>query len=152
MTPRDLEEEVLNRLNELESVNGSDAAAQPATTGEDELPRLYFGSVDEFVRGMVVPVFRRRVGDRSPFRWAADWWRYPEATLRLEGMWRAWENLRLDPATGMSVWIRDHADYHMNILLSDYGPFGRSTDTSELGEPLPYQAPPPGMFPDVRDQ
>lgn len=118
---------------------------------EEELPRLYFGSVDEFVREMIVPVFKRRVGDRSPFRWAADWWRYPEALLRLESLWRAWENLRLDPATGMSVWLRDHADYHLNVLMSDYGPFGKSMDSSELGDPLPYTAPPPGMFPDVRD-
>ncbi|WP_216666160.1 DUF4913 domain-containing protein [Actinomyces faecalis] len=26
---------------------------------------------------------------------------------------RSWEHPRQDPATGMSVWLRDHADHHM---------------------------------------
>jgi hypothetical protein len=109
-------------------------------------PELYFEDLDEFVREMIVPVFRRRVGDRSQFHWAADWWRYPEAVIRLEALWRSWEHLRLDPATGMSVWLRDHADYHLGVLFSDYGPFTKSRDTSEHGQPLPCEPAPPGLF------
>ena len=26
-------------------------------------------------------------------------------------MWRSWEHARMDPANGMSTWLRDHADY-----------------------------------------
>lgn len=122
---------------------------EPADT-EPEAAELYFGSVDEFVREMIVPVFRRRVGDRSPYRWAADWWRYPEAVIRLEALWRAWESLRQDPATGMSVWLRDHADHHLMILLSEQGPFAKSQDSNEHGAPLPYEDPPEGLFSDVR--
>lgn len=43
-----------------------------------------------------------------------------------------------------------HADYHLSVLFSAEGPFGRSTDESATGEPLPYEPPPPGLFPDAR--
>lgn len=28
----------------------------------------------------------------------------------MEALWRAWEHLRLDGATGISVWFKDHAE------------------------------------------
>ncbi len=118
----------------------SDAAAQP----------LYYGSVDEFVREMIVPVFRRQVGERAPHRWRADWWRSAEGIIRLEALWRAWEHLRLDPATGISVWLRDHADHHLAVLMDPEGPWKLSTDASRADEPLPYFPPDEGLFPDVR--
>ena len=61
-------------------------------------------------------------------------------------MWRSWEHHRLDPATGISTWLRDHADYHLGILMSPNGPFANSRDTATLDKPLPYQAPPNGLF------
>jgi Domain of unknown function (DUF4913) len=67
----------------------------------------------------------------------------------LEALWRSWEHLRLDPATGISVWFRDHADHHMTILLSADGPFkGCSPDKgdSQRLDPLPLTEPPTGMF------
>lgn len=83
------------------------------------------------------------------------WWENGEAIVRLEALWRSWEYLRQDPSTGMSVWWRDHADYHLGVLLSPDGPFGEGADDPEnlnrRGDPLPYQAPPDGLFPDVRE-
>jgi hypothetical protein len=38
----------------------------------------------------------------------------------------------------------------MGILLSSVGPFSKTSGTTEPGDPLPYAAPPPGLFPDVR--
>ncbi|MBM3714197.1 MAG: DUF4913 domain-containing protein [Actinobacteria bacterium] len=122
----------------------------------DEEPELYFGSVDEFVRGFLLPNYKRRV-DGQRVLWAAEWWKYAEAVARLDALWRAWEYLRQDARTGMSVWFRDHAEHHMSILLSPDGPFvaaGEGKDqenTNEKGEPLPYIAPPDGLFPDVRE-
>ncbi|WP_129337489.1 DUF4913 domain-containing protein [Cellulomonas endophytica] len=110
-----------------------------------------YGSVDEFVREWLRYVYRRPVGHR--LRWAADWWNYDEAVNRLTVMWRSWEALRQDPGVGMSHWYRDHADYHMAILLSPDGPFAGSNGdqhTNNRGDPLPYTAPPDGMFPDER--
>jgi len=123
--------------------------------GDDrgEGPQLHFGSVDEFVREYLRYVYRRRIDGRSRC-WAGEWWKYDEAVIRLEALWRAWEHLRHDPATGMSVWWRDHADYHLPILMDPDGAFASATDgehnTSRKGDPLPYVAPPTGMFPDQR--
>lgn len=123
----------------------------------DEGPTLYYGSVDEFVREYLVKNYRRRVdGERAV--WAADWWNYPEATIRLDALWRAWEHLRLDPTTGMSVWFRDHAEHHMSVLLDPHGPFAAAgpgkdrvnTNDDQKGAELPYAEPPAGLFPDVR--
>lgn len=104
-------------------------------------------SADDFVREIIVPTFRRQVGDNAPYRWSARWWNNPEAVLRLSALWRAWEALRLDPGTGLSVWIRDHADYHLSVLFDPDGPFKRSDDRSTLDQPLPYEPTPPGLCP-----
>lgn len=130
--------------------------AVPAVDDGEAAPRLYYGSVDEFVREYLRNVYRRRVGGQQVSRkWAARWWQYDEAVIRLEALWRSWEHLRNDPATGMSVWWRDHADHHMAVLFDEAGPFAAAGDeeenTNRKGEPLPYIAPPPGMFPDVRE-
>ena len=63
---------------------------------------------------------------------------------------QAWEALRLELTFGMSVWWRDHADHHMRMLMSPEGPFATSRDRNSDGDPLPYTAPPAGMFTDVR--
>ena len=51
--------------------------------------------------------------------------------------------------------VRDHADHHLPMLMDPEGPFALATEGDEnlsrKGDPLPYVAPPPGMFPDVRD-
>lgn len=142
------------RLDELRERATAATLAElvPADASDDqpEPPALYYGSVDEFVRDFLVPVFSRQVGDRAARRWSAEWWRNAEAIVRLEALWRSWEHLRLDPATGMSVWLRDHADHHLGILWDPEGPFSRSEDKTRPGDPLPYTAPPEGLFPDVR--
>ena len=126
---------------------------EPPETDADEMqeaPALYFETVDEWVRCWLVPTWERRIAENASaegrFKWVAEWWRHPEAVVRLEALWRAWEHLRLDPTTGMSVWLRDHADHHLPLLMSKYGPFRKSKDENNDGEPLPYIAPPEGMF------
>jgi len=87
-------------------------------------------------------MYRRPLGGQG-VTWCPEWWRHAEAIARLEALWRAWEHLRLDPATGMSVWFRDHADHHMGVLLSADGPFkGCKPDKhGERLEPLPLTLP-----------
>ena len=87
----------------------------------EELPDPVFSRLQDFVDEYLLVIYRRTVsGHRT---WCAQWWRHPEAWVRLEALWRSWEYLRLDPGTGMSVWIRDHADQHMAVLMSPDGPF-----------------------------
>jgi hypothetical protein len=81
-------------------------------------------------------MYARRVGpSNASFRWAARWWEYSEALARIDALWRAWEHLRLNPATGPSMWWIVHADHHMPILLSPEGPFTRSQDRNDPGDP-----------------
>jgi hypothetical protein len=89
-------------------------------TGE-ELPDPVFGSLEPFVNDYLLVLYRRTASGHGR-TWCAQWWRHPEAWVRLDALWRSWEYLRLDPATGISVWLRDHADPHMNVLLSAEGP------------------------------
>lgn len=121
---------------DLDDDQPDDAAAESTT---------YYANVDEFFRNFLRPVYRRAINARTTF-WAADWWRHPEAVLRLDAMWRSWEQARLDPATGMATWLRDIADYHMAILMSAQGPFGTSQATCDPGDSLPYLPPHPELL------
>jgi len=61
------------------------------------------------------------------------------------------------PATrrdhGHELWWRDHADPHMRALMDSTGPFSRETEVkATVQEPLPYEPPPEGLFPDVREE
>lgn len=83
---------------------------------------LQFSNVIDFVDQVVRRTYRRKVEDSSTRSWCAQWWRHPEAVMRLEGMWLAWEQLRAAP-DGISVWMLHHADPHMAVLLAHDGPF-----------------------------
>jgi hypothetical protein len=92
-------------------------------------------------REFVCQTFRRPFGPGSPL-----WWESAEATIRLDVMWRSREALRLDAATGLSAWLKDHADYHLAVLMGTTGPFRLPEDTAKITEPLPYEPPPSGLF------
>ena len=53
--------------------------------------------------------------------WCPQWWRHAEAVSRFEALARAREHLLLDAATGMFVWLRDHADQYMSVLFDPEG-------------------------------
>ncbi|THG29288.1 DUF4913 domain-containing protein [Naasia lichenicola] len=122
-------------LDDWRDVEPTDQA-EAATAGQ-----MVFASVDDFVAERLRYMYARRVGPQNvaQHRWAADWWNYPEAVSRLEALWRSWEHLRLDGPLGMSTWWRDHADYHMAVLLSPEGPFAKSMDRNEGTESLPHR-------------
>lgn len=81
-----------------------------------------FATLEEWVEKWLLNVYRRSV-DGHAMTWCREWWRHPEAYLRLDALWRSWEYLRKQPATGMAVWLRDYCDPHMAVLLSESGPF-----------------------------
>ncbi|WP_345215523.1 TraM recognition domain-containing protein [Georgenia halophila] len=122
-----------------------------ADTADEDAPQLYYGSVDEFVREYLRCQYRRRI-DGQRRVWSAQWWKYGEAISRLDALWHAWEHHRLDPATGASIWWRDHADHHMPALMDPDGTFHGVKDTNNRYEPLPYAAPPEGLFPDEQER
>ena len=96
------------------------------------------------------PMYRRAL-DGTQRTWCPEWWRHAEAPSRLEALWRAWEHLRLDPATGMSVWFRDHADHHMAgcstaKARSNAARQPRATATASSNRYRCFE-PPAGLFP-----
>jgi hypothetical protein len=118
--------------------------------GEEKPPELVYGSAEEFLHEQLLPTYVRDVDGRS-FKWCIEWYFHPEAVSRVEALWRAWEHLRLDGATGISVWFKDHADHHMNVLLDSRGPFYKC-DMQKHRDPehLELKKAPSGWFPDVR--
>lgn len=112
------------KANVVQERNGSNEA-QPdpgeAAAAQEESPLVY-QSAEEFLHEHLLPLYNRIIDSRNG-KWCRQWFLHPEAVSRVEALWRAWEHLRLDPATGMSVWWRDHADPHMAVLLSQKGPF-----------------------------
>jgi hypothetical protein len=133
------------------SEDWGDELVEDVDEAANEPPELFYASVEEFVREQLAPMYRRVVDDGSQRTWCPEWWRHGEALSRLEALWRAWEHLRLDPATGMSVWFRDHADHHMAVLFDPEGPFKRCSVTKGHGErleALPLSEPPAELFSD----
>jgi hypothetical protein len=113
----------------------------PAT----QAPEATYPSLERFVSDYLLPLYRRAVSGQGT-TWCAEWWRHPEAWVRLDAIWRAWEYLRLDPATGISTWLRDHADPHMAVLLSSNGPLRGCKP--ELHSPRPLAPLPSTAIPD----
>ena len=118
----------------------------------DVPPPLQFHNCEEFLTNYVTAIYWRRVGTTgNDLRWSRRWWRYPEAIARVDPLWRAFENLRHDPGTGMAVWWRDYFDPTMRELMSLNGPFGNAPKdellTTETGEPWTLEPAPEGLFP-----
>ncbi|MGO9789744.1 MAG: DUF4913 domain-containing protein [Solirubrobacteraceae bacterium] len=136
----EIEEQHENRV----AVGGAGPALGARTLEAGVGGVVVFATLEEWVEKWLLPVYRRSV-DGHAMTWCREWWRHPEAYLRLDALWRAWEYLRKQPATGMAVWLRDYCDPHMAVLLSESGPFKGCEPTRhstyELA-PLPTFAPP----------
>ncbi|WP_211291291.1 DUF4913 domain-containing protein [Kineococcus xinjiangensis] len=126
------------------------AAAPAAPTGQQqEQPPLYYPHLEAWVRQYLAPMWRRHNLDGRNLTWCPMWWKHPEAQIRLDALWRAWEVLRQDAGLGMSVWLRDHAGPHMGVLMNPDGPFkGCTPDKGHQPKAvgLALEAPPLGLF------
>jgi hypothetical protein len=125
-------------------------ASAERSADEQKPPELVYGSTEEFLHEQLLPTYVHDVDGRAA-KWCIEWYFHPEALSRVEAMWRAWEHLRLDGATGISVWWKDHADHHMNVLLDPRYPFCKC-DMQKHRDPehLEPDRAPAGWFPDVR--
>ncbi|WP_232331698.1 DUF4913 domain-containing protein [Nocardia puris] len=125
-----------------------DAPVPPKPPPPDaEQDHIHTGAI-RFGVDYLIPVYRERITDAGT-RWCPEWWKHAEAVARLEAMRQSWEHFRSTGGPGMSVWLLDHADPHMNTLLDRYGPFRYChlhTGHQDRLRPLPVEAPPPEMF------
>ena len=128
------------------------AAPGPAALPEapEQPPELVYGSAEQFLHQRLLPAYNRRIDGKAGL-WCPQWFLHAEAVSRVTSLWRAWEHLRLEPATGMSIWWRDHADHHMGVLLSPEGAFHSCTPTQHYDpKPINCETAPEGWFPDER--
>ena len=119
--------------------NGHEWAAEPVL-------ECYHRSLGAFAAWLLA-VYRRST--RGPTRvFCPQWWKHPEAVARIDALWRAFEALRQDPGTGMSVFWRDHVDHHMTVLLDADGPFKGCQDghCDHPLAPLHQDRPPAELF------
>jgi hypothetical protein len=100
---------------------------------EDKSPPPMFNSLEEWVHGWLLPLYRRSL-DGPAVTFCREWWRHPEAYLRLDALWKSWEFMRRKPGTGMAVWMRDYCDYHMGALMREQGTFKGCTIESHNHE------------------
>jgi hypothetical protein len=96
--------------------------------------------------------YRRDIDDGRGRTWCPSWWAHAEAIEVLEGLWRAWEQLRLPEhaALGRATWWRDWCYPLLRELTAEDGTFQRCSITKgHAGDPLPplkLVDPPAGMF------
>lgn len=129
-------------ITDLEASSGA-GEAEPAQ--DDAQPM--FQTSEQFLLHQLLPLYIRIIDSRNN-TWCRQWFRHPEALSRVDALWRAWEHLRLDGKTGMSVWWKDHADPQMAVLLSRKGPFYEcDLNRHKEPDPMPCDLAPEGWFP-----
>ncbi|WP_436771935.1 DUF4913 domain-containing protein [Yinghuangia sp. YIM S09857] len=131
---------------------GTDAAAADAKPAERRSDRSdaerVFPSLEAFV-SYVAEMFPIDLS-RSVHAWCPDWWRHPEAVVRLSAMWNAFEQRSTeDPATGLERWYRE-ADLHLAELRHPVsGTFSRCSPThghTDAMAALPTAPAPPAVL------
>jgi hypothetical protein len=106
---------------------------EPATAAPAETTApLAYVNTHAWVEDYLAPTYTRPLG--GEWRWCARWDEHAEARTRLEALWRTWEHHRTDPINGIAIWLHDHLDHHLPILLSSRGPFASCSPTRH--EPL----------------
>jgi len=112
--------------------------------GEASPPQPVYDGVEAWVTGQFLPMFRRPLG--GEYRWCRQWWLHAEAITRLTALWHSWEALRLEPGTGMAIWLRDHLDHQLTVVLGRAGPLRSAarTSTSNPGKQRPSTHRPDG--------
>lgn len=140
MTP-ELAQELQAQLEDLaarvEALTQEVAELGAAVLAEPRLMSSGFGelaypSLESWVAEFFTLTFRRAFG--GEFRWCPQWQDHPEAVLRLDALWRAYESLRSDGPLGMATWLTNFLDPQMAVLLGRGGPFGQcSTDRHTVG-------------------
>lgn len=111
----------------------------------DQVPETQFLDVYQFVDELIAPLYGVTEARINETRWAKTWWAHADVVLRLDSLWRRYEQLRIsEPATFLETFLRSHADYHMRYLMRYDGVMAdcRRQDMPTL--PLPVDPIPEG--------
>ncbi|WP_182348753.1 DUF4913 domain-containing protein [Tomitella gaofuii] len=114
-------------------------ASTPTDSASEEQPEPLYNSAYEFFTDYVAPAYARKWrGDRI---WCDQWWRHPEAVVRISACWQAFEAARCDAPEALSSFWLLHLDPHMSQLSDPSGPFV-DCRMSHLGESTLMVQPP----------
>ena len=83
-----------------------DAGEQSPAGGHNHAgpePKLVYSSAVEFFAELLAQSYVREVNEGAAYAWCPEWYKHPEALIRMEAIWRAWEHLRLEPSLGVST-------------------------------------------------
>lgn len=82
-----------------------------------------FTNLQDWMTHWLARTIDYRIGDAaSPGAcWCEQWWDHPQATVRLLGVWRAWEAAR--PSGQMDAWWRNAFEPAWRTLTDSNGPF-----------------------------
>lgn len=122
--------------------SGTTGQAEPATTPAQthHHPKPVFPDAQQWAEQWFGPVLTRR----NLRTWCGQWHTHPEAVLRLDALWRTWEQARLDSVSGMASWLITYADPHLEHLTTVDGPFAGCDSTNhELLAPTLSEPPEP---------
>lgn len=113
---------------------GGDAPEGETEAVAEEEPENVYDDPYSFFTAELHPLYARVSHNeqeieagKQRFAWCPQWWRHIEAVTRISALWHAWEKSRLEDGAAMSTWLLDHADRHMDRLLSPDGPFAYCT-------------------------
>ena len=126
----------LDPLLDFDDEPQSDDEDLPEARGDDgsTAPEPHFATLTQFADWLLEMYARQ--ADSPQRSWCPEWWRHAEVIVRMDAMWRSFEQLRQEAGTGLSVWLRDHVDHHMAIILSDDGPLARCKPDKHSDRPI----------------
>jgi homoserine trans-succinylase len=76
-----------------------------------------YSNAVEFFADLLAQSYVREVNEGAAYTRCPEWYKHPEAIIRMVAIWRAWEHLRLEPALGVSTWWLNQADPHTGVLM-----------------------------------
>lgn len=116
---------------------------------EQNLPNT-FGNIHEFVAKGLRIWWDRNLKSKS-YVWCDEWWKHSEATLRIEVLWRSFEQItKSNDPVALSAWLKD-MDYHLGVLTEPTGTFrycahGHQAPEKRGADEFPLVTPPPSWF------
>jgi len=127
---------VRSALRAVREAQGSECAGAAAER---------FVDVEDFVAHYLSPTVIRKMS--GGVVWCPRWWAHPEAANRLWAMWRGYESARLQEGGSLSRWWVNQVDPHLEILLSDRGPFSECRKGQHrVGSGLSHERAPEGWW------
>ncbi|WP_374200906.1 DUF4913 domain-containing protein [Arthrobacter sp. AK04] len=104
-----------------------DEEEQPPAGGHGHAepePELVYSSAVEFFAELLAQSYVREVNEGAAFAWCPEWYKYPEALIRIEAIWRGLGTLTARACSrGKHLVAEPRRFPHMRVLLDKEGPF-----------------------------